>query len=202
MSLDNMNGMAFLIHHGAEELQAIVQGTDPVPGFIVALVGGVVRDQLHKIAPRDIDIALIGSNQALVDHTIEILGEMGWEIREMFDRDETKKYTERFPDEEDRFQSIIKMHRVYQGVGVPTYLDLLVYHERYEAIQDALDSFDHNIGQFAAWIGLDGKIECGFLGDNYGDCLQLRKHVTPERVERILEINASMGWHYIGSDWI
>lgn len=199
----NFKPMSDLVHHGAEELQAIVQGTDPVSGFIVALVGGVVRDQLHGKIPRDIDIALIGSTPELVDHAIEILGELGWEIREMFDRDETKKYTERFPDEEDRFQSIIKMHRVYQGVGVPTHLDLLVYHERYEAIQDALDSFDHNIGQFAAWIGLDGKIEADFLGDpeRIGWCIQLRKHVGAERIARVQEICANLQWDYVGEDF-
>lgn len=202
MSLDNMNGMAHLIHHGAEELQAIVQGTDPASGFIVALVGGVVRDQLHRITPRDIDIALIGSTPELVTQTLDILADLGWEMWETYDRDATNSYTKEFPEEENRFEAIIKLRRpLHPLIEKCDSLDLLVYDLRYDTIQDALDSFDHNIGQFAAWLGLSGKIECGFLGDNFGECYQLRHFVTPDRVMRIKEICLTMGWRYIGEDF-
>lgn len=181
---------------GTAELSELLRVTD----CVVFLTGGVVRDQLNDKPPRDIDIGLIGASDEDVRACRDELEQHGWELVTVFDRDDDNNYADKFPDQEDRFEAILKFESADYEYG----LDLLVYTDAFENVAQAVASHDHNISQFAAFFGESGDLECHWLGDpnTFGTCTQTRPHVGAERIERVKVIAMGMGWGWASTDFV
>lgn len=166
-------------------------------GFQVFIGGGCVRDMAHEQVFNDIDVAVVGdwdragSISDMMDIVMELPG--SYDVEKVYDRDETCSYTARFPDEEDRYDTIVKLKSVD---GLPS-IDLLFHAETFNTMYRVIDGHDHSINQFAAWLGSEGLI-VAYLGFEplYGRCVQLRKNVLPERVEHVKGICERLGWTY------
>lgn len=183
---------------GRAELYAVYELAICTP----ALTGGVVRDQLHGLVPRDIDLAIIDLDPEAVTEVLDVLGELGWETHQHFDRDDENNYADQFPGEEDRFDHIFKMRRLGEG-GKIEHLDLLVYAAQIDTIQLMIDSHDHNVSQFAAWIDVASQLRADYRGDRetFGVARQIRPHVNAARIERVKEIAMTLGWGWASEDF-
>lgn len=166
-------------------------------GFQVFIGGGCVRDLAHGQKYNDIDVAVVGdwarfnSIADMMDIVMALPG--NYDVQNVYDRDETCSYTESFPDEEDRYDTIVKLKSVD---GLPG-IDLLFHADAFNTMHRVIDGHDHSVSQFAAWLGSEGLV-VAYLGFEplYGRCRQLRKNVLPERVEHVKGICERLGWTY------
>lgn len=162
-------------------------------GFEVFLSGGAVRDQVHGESPRDLDIGVINCPQEHWDGLADIVMAHGWDMTKVYGRDGSSEYCESFEGEEDRYESIMQ----FESFMGDKPLDLLFYTDSFPTIASVMASHDHTINQYACWFGSLG-LNTAYLGDQemYGQCKQLRRGVTPERVEKVKEMCVRLGWSY------
>jgi len=172
------------------------------PNVTLGLAGGCVRDQLHGRHPKDIDLVIVGAHEAQVQQLISDVSEFfeggcrsSHELAKIYDRDEKNDYTDKFPGDEDRFHAIAQYAPMHEG-GLQ--VDVLIYADRIQTLADVTDSHDHSINQFVAWLDLRGAFQAAYLGSTpgWGTCVQLRPHVTEERVKRVKQICSDLGWTY------
>lgn len=178
------------------------------PNVILALAGGCVRDQLNANFPRDIDLCVLNPVATDVEQGIEgtdsilfdLLQDHGYDLLEHINKDMLDSYAARFPDDEDRFEIILKFESHDHDLNGDLPLDVLFYNPQYKTIADIAESHDHSINQFAAWIDEAGELQWKYFGDveGWGFCMQIRKNVTEERRVRVGEICTELGWMYAG----
>lgn len=183
-----------------EHLDLLAKLTDAgIPlGVNVFLSGGFVRDVANGRKFKDIDFAVVNSTGCpSVTETLTAVIEGlpgGYELAKVYDRDDSCSYTEKFPDEEDRFLEIRQFASTAEALPP---IDLLFYTDSFRSIDAVMDSHDHSINQYAAWHGPFGVV-AGYFGDKHGKCFQIRKGVLPDRIEYVKTICAELGWTYDG----
>lgn len=126
------------------------------------VAGGIVRDlwaaQVCKVdlgGSGDIDILLINSTEA-------DLQELGSDIAAALQKSGYKAYNTRFdysygvselyPDADDRLYGVMQF-KIYTDEG-KVEMDILVYEEKYETLEDVLETFNCNINKF--WFDENG----------------------------------------------
>ncbi len=171
------------------------------PNVTLGLAGGCVRDQLLGRHPKDIHVVIVGVHEDLV---LEVINHCSMffadarnshEMAKVYARDGMSDYASKFPGEEDRFHAIAQYEPMHDG-GLP--VDVLIYADRIRTLADVTDSHDHTINQFVAWLDHRGAFQAEYFGNikTWGTCLQLRPHVTEERIKRVKQICAELGWTY------
>lgn len=171
------------------------------PNVTLGLAGGCVRDQLLGRHPKDIDLVVVGAREVqvleIINHCNDFFDSVrnSHELAKVYARDGMSDYASKFPGEEDRFHAIAQYEPMHDG-GLP--VDVLIYADRIRTLADVTDSHDHTINQFVAWITIQGLFQAEYFGNitAWGTCLQLRPHVTDERIKRVKQICAELGWTY------
>lgn len=161
--------------------------------FEVFLGGGAVRDQVYGGAPKDLDIGVINCPEDKREGLVDIVMALNWDIKAVFGREGSSDYCTKFPCEEDRYHEIWQFEPLNGSIP----LDLLFYTDAYPTIASVMASHDHSINQYAAWYGSLG-LNVAYLGDQsqYGVCLQLRRGVSDERIEKVKGMCTRLGWVY------
>jgi hypothetical protein len=172
------------------------------PNVTLGLAGGCVRDQLHGRHPKDIDLVVVGAHEAQVLAIInncttffDSVRGSSHELIKLYDRDDKNDYTDKFPGDEDRFHAIAQYAPMHEG-GLP--VDVLIYADRIRTLADVTDSHDYSINQFVAWLDHRGAFHAEYFGSvpSWGTCVQLRPHLTEDRIKRVKQICAELGWTY------
>lgn len=164
-------------------------------GFQVFLAGGCVRDVVHDVQYRDVDVCVVGNYEghqhALVDIVEKLTG--GYEVANVYDDNDRDGYTEAFPEGEERYTEIIQLESLS---GLPP-VDLLFHVDQISNPWKVTAKQDHSINQFAAWVG-SKDVVVAYLGDEqqYGICRQLREGVTEERISYVRGIAQILDWEY------
>lgn len=183
------NVLVFLFQFKAMLRQSGLHQTD----IDCALTGGCIRDLYHGVDYKDVDIAFWGLPKkpwnviALLAEEIEKLGFRRAERPE----DATKQPSDA---DADRVDSVITFE---SGCGET--VDVLFYSHQHHTLKDVLDSHDHTISQFAAYLDRGNEVRYVYRNSHFmGKCHRLRDNVSAERIQRVWYTSQKLGWQYVG----
>lgn len=158
-----------------------------------AIAGGAVRDVQHGVPFKDVDVAFWNMS---IPEFLET-----W--RQYFDRcpypvqinGRTQASTE---GDDSRVQTVLQFTLLGTPLG-DVEVDWLLYNREYRTLQGVLDSHDHSISQYAMWYDEEFAHHVGYFGKEEGHCYRLRPDISDERVLRVENTCAKLGWSYNGS---
>lgn len=181
--------------------------TDGIGMFVA---GGAIRDTMHGFEAKDIDIIVHGDGShteadlEVILGSAEIhaaMGKLGYYLDSVALPQEILKYLNRADDR----LALVQKWCPYDPRMLP--VDIIVYRPQFTDMQQIIDSFDHNICQYAGYYEENGTAVQGYMGDlatagkaqvirdAWGD--KATAFDIAERCAHIKQVAKRLGWEYV-----